>query len=103
MKHNLCLSGGIKFLLRCNFDHKQLKVPKYIFECEIFKNNKSHYIVWNKKDIQIGGCQIYNESWFRTGIYILCTTYVVQRVVGVHTMDLNQSLTYREMNYNYEL
>ena len=65
--------GGLRFLLRCNYDYSQLKIPNFYIKILryselVFKKEKSHNIIWNNKDIQIGGTQIIYKDWMAKGI-----------------------------------
>ena len=65
--------GGIRFLLRCNYDYNQIKLPNFYknvlrYSDEVLEKRTGHYIIWNNQDIKIGGCQIFYKEWVTKGI-----------------------------------
>ena len=65
--------GGLKLLLRCNYDYKELNMPDFYKNVLRYANNvllepNDHQIIWNNKDIKIGGNSIFYNDWFERGI-----------------------------------
>ena len=70
--------GGLNFLLRCNYDTKHFKdLP--VFYKNILDNfndlknlydydQKQNLILFNNKEILIGGKQFFWRNWFKKGI-----------------------------------
>ena len=76
--------GGLKFLLRCNYDQKfleQVKFPNfYKLLLYYFSELKSSYnpqctdqelILFNNKEIRINGQTIFYESWFNRNVILI--------------------------------
>ena len=74
--------GGFRFLLRCNYDYKQIQIPEFynnILEyCRcVFSKESSKHILWNNKDILIGGSHVYYKDWFFKGIIYIQDLYKI--------------------------
>ena len=76
--------GGLNFLLHCNFDEKFLQsivMPSFYKQIlSFFLELKSSYdtngdqelILFNNKEIQIGGKPVFYQDWFDHRIYSIC-------------------------------
>ena len=75
--------GGIRFLLRCNYDYKDLEIPDFYKNVLRFANNvlvtpHDKEVVWNNKDIRINNKPIFYKHWFEKGVVFiqnLCNEY----------------------------
>ena len=76
--------GGLYFLLHCNFDAKFLKsteMPSFYKQILSFflelksiydTNGDQELILFNNKEIQIGGKTVFYQDWFDQGVYSIC-------------------------------
>ena len=76
--------GGLYFLLHCNFDEKSLKsieMPSFYKQILSFflelksiydTNGDQELILFNNKEIQIGGKTVFYQDWFDQGVYSIC-------------------------------
>ena len=76
--------GGLHFLLHCNFDEnflKSIETPSFYKQIlSFFLELKSIYdmsgdqelILFNNKEIQIGGKTVFYQNWFDQGVYSIC-------------------------------
>ena len=65
--------GGLKLLLRCDYNAATLHIPKFYREMlsflrEIFEPIESTNIIWNNHAIAIDKNSIYYEKWYDKGI-----------------------------------
>ena len=75
--------GGLPFLLKCNYDTKQLvnNIPPFYSELlDYFSELRDQYrddcfkgdlIIWNNKDITIEGKSLYWKTWSERGVYFV--------------------------------
>jgi len=76
--------GGLNFLLHCNFDEKflkSIKMPSFYKKILSFffklkrsydTNRDQELILFNNKEIQIGGKTVFYQDWFDRGVYSIC-------------------------------
>ena len=93
--------GGLKFLLRCNYDVKYLRhIPEFYRDIlTAFNEIKTLYnydqgtdiILFNNKDILVDGKPIFLTEWFNKGIY------TIQELLD----ENGQYLTFNEFKSKY--
>ena len=68
--------GGIRFLLRCNYDYKNLEIPDFYKNILRYSNYvivepHGNEIIWNNQDIRINNKPIFYKQWFEQGIIFI--------------------------------
>ena len=63
--------------MRCNYDYDELSVPIFYknmfrFADYVFDKKYDFQILWNNKDIKIGGKQIMYKNWLKRNICFIC-------------------------------
>ena len=90
--------GGLKLLIRCNYDPEALKINSFYKQIFAFANSvfyKPHSIniIWNNKDIRIGSTAIFYRDWFDKGILF------IQQLKD----DMGHWLSYEQFSVKYNL
>ena len=68
--------GGLKLLIRCNYDPGAQKINSFFKQMFAFANlvfYKLHIInmIWYNKDIRLGYTALFYRDWFDKGIFFI--------------------------------
>ena len=68
--------GGIKLLIRCNYNYKMIDLPIFYqnilkYSDYVFNKKDSRYILWNNRDIMINRSTIFYQNWYDKGVLFI--------------------------------
>ena len=99
--------GGLDFLKFCNYDGRTLAhLPEFyqnmlLFLKEIFPNPESYQILWNNRDILIGGNTVYWKTWKNQGIIFICDILDADNnFLSLNDLQEKYGIPFNIMKYN---